>query len=262
MSSTVHAYLKRNLRFSALHFTLIDPENQEPAAAAKTAWAAEHAGSHAVLIGGSTGATAVRVDATVRAVQNAVGVPVILFPSSADGVSEAADAVLFMAMLNSQDARFLVGEQLAAVERIEAAGLETIPMGYIVVEPGGRVGQVGKAELVRRDDVDAAVRYGLLARNFGMKYVYLEAGSGAAQPVPAPMIRRVRADVGLPVIVGGGIRDAAAARRVVEAGADVFVTGNLLEGDVDVTKTLRTILSESLKDLRRRMRHARGGGGS
>lgn len=260
MSSSVHAYLKRNLRFSALHFTLIDPANQEPADAAKTAWAAERAGSHAVLVGGSTGATARRVDATVRAIQDSVGVPVILFPSGADGVSEAADAILFMAMLNSQDVRFLVGEQLAAVERIEEAGLETIPMGYVVVEPGGRVGQVGQADLVARDDVPTAVRYGLLARNFGMHYVYLEAGSGAPTPVPAPMIRQVRDRSGLPVIVGGGIRDAEAARGVLEAGADIFVTGNLLEGDVDVTKTLRTILSESIKDLRRRMRHAGGGG--
>ncbi len=260
MSLTVHAYLKRNLRFSALHFTLIDPANQEPTNAAKTAWAAERAGSHAVLVGGSTGVTARRVDATVRAIQEAVGVPVILFPSGAEAVSDAADAILFMAMLNSQDARFLVGEQLAAVERIEAAGLETIPMGYIVVEPGGRVGQVGKADLVARDDVDGAARYGLLARHFGMKYVYLEAGSGAPEPVPAAMIRRVRDTAGLPVIVGGGIRDATAARRVLEAGADVFVTGNLLEGDLDVTRTLRAILSESIKDLRRRMRHGRGGG--
>lgn len=259
MPSTVNQYLKRNLRFSSLHFTLIDPANQEPVEAAKTAWAAERAGSHAVLVGGSTGATAESVDATVRAVKDAVGVPVILFPSGADGVTDAADAVLFMMMLNSQEARFLVGEQLAAVERIEKAGMEAIPMGYIVVEPGGRVGEVGRAKLVARDDAAAAVRYGLLARYFGMDYVYLEAGSGAPEPVPAEIIRQVRSRVGLPVIVGGGIRDAAAARRVVEAGADVFVTGNVLEGDIDVTKTLRKILTESLEGLRRRMRHGKGG---
>lgn len=260
MSTTVNQYLKRNLRFTALHFTLIDPANQEPDASSRIAWAAERAGSHAVLVGGSTDATERRVDATVRAVKDAVGIPVILFPNGAEGVSSAADAVLFMMMLNSEDPRFLVDEQLRAVDRVEADGLETIPMGYVVVEPGGRVGQVGQARLVKRDDVAGAVRYALLARYFGMDYVYLEAGSGAAEPVPAPMIRAARDRAGLPVIVGGGIRTADAARRVVEAGADIFVTGNLLEGDVDVTKTLRTIFRESIRELRRRMRPAKGAG--
>jgi phosphoglycerol geranylgeranyltransferase len=85
----------------------------------------------------------------------------------------------------------------------------------------------------------------------------LEAGSGAPDPVPVEMIKAVKHRVGLPLIVGGGIRDAAAARTVVEAGADIFVTGNLLEADVDVHKTLGEILRNSVDQLRRRFRQVR-----
>jgi phosphoglycerol geranylgeranyltransferase len=127
-------------------------------------------------------------------------------------------------------------------------------MGYVVVEPGGRVGSVGRARLVPRDAPEEALRYARLAEYYGMAYVYLEAGSGASEPVPVEMIRTVKEGCGLPLIVGGGIRDAASAKAVVEAGADVFVTGNLIEEEIDVQKALGRILRESLAHLRRRFR--------
>jgi phosphoglycerol geranylgeranyltransferase len=252
MSLKVSTYLRRNLRWGAMHFTLLDPEKVGSQKAAAVAQAAEAAGSHAILVGGSTGVG--DIDEFVLAVKSAVDVPVILFPGGAQGVSRHADAILFMVMLNSRDPRFLVEEQLDAVDMIAASGVEPLPMGYVVVAPGGRVGQVGGAQLVAREDEATAVRYARLAQFLGMHYVYLEAGSGAPQPVPASMIKAVKREVRIPVIVGGGIRDATAAKAVVEAGADIFVTGNLLEEELDVQKTLRAILLDSVEGLKRRMK--------
>lgn len=256
MSRKVHAYLRRNLRWSSLHFTLIDPEKQAPERAGEIAKAAENAGSHAILVGGSSGVHGGNLDACVEAIKTQVRVPVILFPGNAQGVSKHADAILFMQMLNSQSPRFLMEEQVAATERIRELGIEVIPMGYIVVAPGGRVGEVGQAKLVARERPQEAVRYALAAQYFGMDYVYLEAGSGADATVPASMIEAVAKAVDIPVIVGGGIRSAAAARELVAAGADVIVTGNLLEGPVDVQKTLTEIIQESIQALRKKFRDA------
>ncbi len=130
-------------------------------------------------------------------------------------------------------------------------------MGYIVVAPGGTVGKVGKADLIQPDEQERAVRYALAAQYFGMRFVYLEAGSGAKQPVDPGIIRAVKRAIDIPVIVGGGIRTADAAHESIKAGADIIVTGTLVEGAVDVHKTLNSLffdLSERLKrEFRRRL---------
>lgn len=256
MTRRVHGYLKRNLRWSSLHFTLIDPEKQTPEKAGLVARAAQEAGSHAILVGGSTGIEADSVDQTVRAIKGQVHVPVILFPGGAKGLSAHADAVFFMSLMNSQSPRYLLDEQVGAAERIQEMGLEVLPMGYIVVAPGGRVGEVGQVRLVARDRPRDAARYALAAQFFGMDYVYLEAGSGATEPVPEEMIREVNARIDLPLIVGGGIRNAETARALLLAGADVIVTGNILEGPVDVQKTLAEIIRESIDHLKKKLREA------
>ena len=256
MRRRVHYYLQRNLRWSSLHLTLIDPEKQPPERAANLAKAAQSAGSHGIMIGGSSGVTRADLDATVKAVKGEVSVPVILFPGSSEGVSPHADAVFFMSMLNSQSPRFLVEEQWGAVDAIAASGLEVLPLGSIVVAPGGKVGAGGQARLLPRDRPEEAVRYALMAQYFGMQYVYLEAGSGASDPVPLPMIHEVSKRLDLPLIVGGGIRDATTARNLVQAGADILVTGNLVEGPIDVQKTLGEIIRESIDELKKKIREA------
>ena len=84
--------------------------------------------------------------------------------------------------------------------------LELIPVGYILVEPGMKLGELGEADLISRENFWKAMEYALTAEFMGMDYVYLEAGNGAAQPVPAGMIRAVKRELSIPLIVGGGIR--------------------------------------------------------
>jgi len=69
-----------------------------------------------------------------------------------------------------------------------------------------------------------------------MHYIYLEAGSGADKPVPAEMITAVKKAVGkeTKLIVGGGIRDGNIAGEKVKAGADMIVTGTIVEQVEDV----------------------------
>src|SRR5688500_14344729 len=98
MARRVHSYLRRSMRWSHLHFTLIDPDKQSAERAGLIADAALKAGSHAILVGGSTGVNGDIVNATVKSVKERVHLPVILFPGGAEGVSPHADAIFFMTM--------------------------------------------------------------------------------------------------------------------------------------------------------------------
>ena len=135
-----------------------------------------------------------------------------------------------------------MGEQRRAAPLVKKWGLEAIPMAYLVVEPGMRAGEVGQADPIPRSRPQDAVEYALAAQMLGMKLVYLAAGSGAPEPVPAPMIRAVREALEIPLIVGGGIRTADAAGTVARAGADIVVTGTIVERAKD-GETLRRIIA-------------------
>lgn len=209
--------------------TLLDPDKQVAVEAARLARAAERAGSDAIMIGGSTGVTQEKVDRTVLAIKAAVRVPTILFPASAGNLSRHADALYFMSLLNSRDPQLIVGEQRHAAPLVKRWKLETIPMAYLIVEPGMRAGEVGHAEAIPRGKPEVAVEYALAAQMFGMKLVYLEAGSGAPAPPPPAMIGAVKGAISIPLVVGGGIRTANAARDVARAGADIVVTGTVVE---------------------------------
>jgi putative glycerol-1-phosphate prenyltransferase/phosphoglycerol geranylgeranyltransferase len=69
------------------------------------------------------------------------------------------------------------------------------------------------------------------AELLGLRWVYLEAGSGAQNPVPVDMVAAVRNSTKLKVIVGGGLRKPQDVRDRVLAGADAIVVGNLFEKD-------------------------------
>ncbi len=220
----------------AVHLTLIDPDSQAPEVAGHIAREAEGGGTDAIMVGGSTGATGATVEQTVKAIKAACSLPVILFPANAGGLCEGADAVFFMSLLNSRDVNYITTNQAIGAPIVYRYGIEPISMAYILIEPGGAAGWVGDARLIPRNRPKLAVAYALAAKYLGMHYIYLEAGSGADKPVPVEMVAAVKKAVGkeTKVIVGGGIRDGIAAKERVKAGADMIVTGTIVEQVRDV----------------------------
>ena len=220
----------RTLGRRAAHLGLIDPDKQGPEEAGRLAATFARAGSDGIMVGGSTGVDPRITDETVLEVRRGCGLPVILFPAGAACLSRHADALFFMMLLNSLDRRFLIEEQRRGAPCVRRYGLEPIPMGYLIFEPGMRAGEVGRAELVARSDTRLAVEYALTAQYYGMACVYLESGSGAPEPLPPATIRAVKRNLDIPVIVGGGLTTPEAARLTVRAGADLVVTGTVAEG--------------------------------
>jgi phosphoglycerol geranylgeranyltransferase len=246
----VEQYLRDHLVGGPLHFTLIDPDKSRGAKAATVARGAASLGSHAILLGGSTGISREVMSDAARAIKQSVKIPAIIFPEGPGSLTPDADAVLFMSLLNSRNLDLVIRTHARSASTVRKMGLEAIPMGYLVVAPGMRVGEVGSVDTVPRDDLPAATGYGLAAELLGMRFVYLEAGSGAPAPVPAEMVRAVRDALSIPLIVGGGIRSGAEAKTLLDAGANVLVTGTITEEE-GLGSAFRGILEE--------VRRARGG---
>ncbi|MCL1984148.1 MAG: geranylgeranylglyceryl/heptaprenylglyceryl phosphate synthase [Methanomassiliicoccaceae archaeon] len=238
---TVKEYLLERMKKGTIHLTLLDPDKQPVEDAANIARKAEEAGTDAIMIGGSTDVTQDNLSATASAIKKACGLPTIYFPSGANAISEKCDAIFFMSMVNSTSIDWVIGEQVKGSLITKKLGLEPISMGYIIVEPGMKVGEVGKARPVKRDNIKEAMAYALACEYLGMNFVYLEAGSGADRPVPPEMITAVKQILSVPLIVGGGIRTPEAAEAARIAGADAVVTGTFVERCSDNCELMKVI---------------------
>jgi len=209
--------------------TLIDPEKVTPAQACKIAQNARTSQTSAIMVGGSTFSSVMHLDAVVKAIKRTVDIPVILFPSNVTGISRHADAIWFMSLLNSVDPYFLMGVQILGAPLVKRNRIEPISLGYIIVGEGGTAGIVGRAVPIPYDKPELAVAHALAGQYLGMRFIYLEAGSGAKNPVPPQMINIVKNEIDVPLVVGGGIRSGQQALEAASAGADVIVTGNVIE---------------------------------
>ncbi len=159
--------------------------------------------------------------------------PVVLFPGSPAQLSEHADAVLFLSLISGRNPELLIGHHVNAAPTVRALCLEAIPTGYMLVD-GGKpttVSYVSQTVPIPHDKPGIAAATALAGALLGLRTIYMDTGSGAQRTVSPEMIAAVRANVDLPIIVGGGIRDAATARTLCEAGADVLVVGTAFEED-------------------------------
>ena len=234
-------------KFGTRHATLLDPADQSAEDAAAKALAAVEGGSKLILVGGSTNTPENKVHDTVVGIQEALElrvwaasqdstvneedwrIPVILFPGGAHALSSSADAILFMMLMNSTIPRFLVEEQVKGATWLHEAGIEMLPTAYLICEPGGKAGEVGQANLLNSPkDIRA---YSLCAKGYGMKILYLEAGSGAPSPLDSEMIKSAEGEC---LFVGGGIRTTEHAISAKEAGASWIVTGTIVEEQEDL----------------------------
>ncbi|MDD5675423.1 MAG: geranylgeranylglyceryl/heptaprenylglyceryl phosphate synthase [Chitinivibrionales bacterium] len=223
------------------YWVLLDPDHFSITQAQTLARQAESAGVDALLIGGSLLHTA-HFDGFVAAVKKAVAIPIILFPGDATQLSRHADALLFLSLISGRNPVNLIGEHVKAAPVIKEYGIEPISTAYMLVESGAvtSVEFMSNTRPLPRNKPMIAAAHALAAQYMGMSMIYLEAGSGAHNTVPNDLIALVRQYVQIPIIVGGGIHSAATAKEKLAAGADIIVTGNLLQRK-DGLKTMRAI---------------------
>ena len=211
-------------------FWLIDPARVMPEMIDPRWEKAREAGVDAILIGTSLGFSP-SAEMTIKSIRAHTDLPLILFPGSAMQITRFVDAILFLSLVSGRNAQYLIGEQVHGAPLIKAYSIEPIPTAYILIECGATtaVQYVSQTLPIPADKPDIARAHALAAEYLGMKFVYLEAGSGAPHPVPTEMIRQVKAYISIPVIVGGGLTRPEQVQAAVCAGADFVVVGSALE---------------------------------
>ncbi len=235
-------------RDGAMLFVLIDPcDHPSSEKAAETAEQACNGGADLVLVGGSIGAQGALLDDTTKRIKEKVNVPIVLFPGNIATITPYADAVYFMSLLNSRNPYWISQAQTLAAPMVKRMGLEALPVGYIVVEPGGTVGWVGDANLVPRDKPQIAASLALAGELMGSHYIITDAGSASKLgPVPVEMISAVAKVLSVPYIIAGGIRTPKQARDAIGAGGDIIQVGTAVENRGNV-RGIVSSLSAAIK---------------
>ncbi|MDX9758524.1 MAG: geranylgeranylglyceryl/heptaprenylglyceryl phosphate synthase [Bacteroidota bacterium] len=213
-------------------FLLVDPDKANISMLPGFVAEAQEAGVDGFLIGGSL-TLLPRFEECLRAMKVAARVPVIIFPGGIHQISGEADAILFLSTISGRNPEQLIGQHVLAAPMIHELGIEPIATGYMIIESDAVTSTefMSYSKPIPRAKPEIAAAHALAAEMLGMKLVYLEAGSGAPQSVPAGMIRMVRSLVDIPLFVGGGIRTPGAAAEKVAAGASVVIVGNHFEDD-------------------------------
>lgn len=220
---------------------LIDPDKLGQREYLALAEAAESQGVDAILVGTSFMLKS-DFDGAVQSIKRATALPVIIFPGSYSQITPHADAILFTSLISCRNPHYLIEEQVKGAPFVKAANLESIPTGYMLIESGSltSVQFISGSLPIPRSKPDIACAHALAAQYLGMKLVYLEAGSGADQPVPVEMVRAVAGYIDIPVMVGGGLRTPDDCARRIAAGASFVIMGNHLEtgGDLSLLREL------------------------
>ncbi len=233
-------YIKDRIeKDGAILSVIIDPcDYQNPQKAIETGISSAKAGADIIAVGGSIGAQGKLLDDVTRTIKKAVSVPVVLFPGNIATLTPYADAVYFMSLLNSRNPYYITQAQTISSPIIKKMGIEPLPMGYIVIEPGGTVGWVGDANLVPRNKPKIAAALALAGQYSGCRFIFTDAGSAAYEPVPVEMVKAVRNEIDIPYLVAGGIRSGEQAAAIVRAGADWIQIGTAAENSNNVKETV------------------------
>jgi len=218
----------------AAYVVLLDPDRKDESSIQKRVENANISGVDALFVGGSLIMDS-NCTERVKMIKSISDIPVILFPGGIGQLNSYYDAMLFMSVISGRNPHYLIGEQVLAAPIVKDMGIEAISTGYILMDggAGSTVEFISGTRPIPMNRVDIAVAHALAGQFLGMRLIYLEAGSGAIEPVSTSIIKATSDAIDVPIIVGGGIRDPEVARLSVEAGASIIVTGTILENSPD-----------------------------
>ncbi|MBZ0198224.1 MAG: geranylgeranylglyceryl/heptaprenylglyceryl phosphate synthase [Ignavibacteriaceae bacterium] len=229
----IYKYLQDVIKTKgAAYLVLLDPDKLNENKLTKFVEVCGSSGVDGFLIGGSLMINGDIGSFTTR-LKSITNLPAIIFPGAVNQVTHQADGLLYLSVISGRNAEHLIGKHVLAAPLIKEAGIEVLSTGYIIVESG----KVTTAQYMSgsfpmpRNKPEIAAATALAAEYMGMKFIYLEAGSGAELSVPDEMVKAVSSYCSIPVIVGGGIRSANVARDKVKNGAGIIVTGNFFEDE-------------------------------
>ena len=216
---------------------LIDPDKVTSTSLSTLVARAVEAKADYLFVGGSL-VISDTLDSCILQIKKECNIPVILFPGSPSQISRHADALLYLSLISGRNPELLIGQHVISAPFVKRSGLEIISTGYMVIDGGAptTVSYISNATPLPADKPDIALCTAMAGEMLGKKLIYMDAGSGAKKPISEEMIAAVSQNIEVPLIVGGGIRDAEKAYLNCKAGADVIVIGNAIEKDLTLVK--------------------------
>jgi putative glycerol-1-phosphate prenyltransferase len=214
----------------AAFLVLLDPDNLQEEKLTLFARHCEKSGVDGFLIGGSLLIND-NLESFLKLLKSVTSLPTIIFPGDVNQVSSEADAILYLSVVSGRNPEHLIGKHVLAAPIIRKCGIEPISTGYLLIESGRTTtAQYMSGSLpIPRNKPEIAAATALAAEYLGMKLIYLEAGSGADNPIPNEMVKAVSKFCSVPIVVGGGIKTPGTAKEKVQNGAKIIVTGNFFE---------------------------------
>lgn len=225
---------------------LIDPEKTNHESALKTLIEKiVFAKVDFIFVGGST-VSREQFQKTVSIIKSLCSIPVVIFPGGSHQFSEKADALLFLSLVSGRNPDFLITHHIQAVPDIINSSIEVLPTAYLLVDGGtsSSVAYVSQTTPIPRNQENIVLDTALAAIFQGKQLVFLDAGSGAKQAVPASIIPKIKAHKDVPIIVGGGIQRIQDIERFKNCGANVIVIGNKIEAEIDFLLDIKLFKSQ------------------
>jgi phosphoglycerol geranylgeranyltransferase len=198
----------------------------------------EH-GADYIFVGGSLITDYVMTEVIAK-IKSYTNIPVILFPGNSLHIDSQADAILLLSLISGRNPEFLIGQHVISAPILRKSGLEIMPTGYMLIDSGRQTtaSYISNTNPIPHDKPGIAACTAMAGEMLGMKLTYLDAGSGAMNPVSPEMIAAVRQSVDTPIIVGGGINSIKKAKNALSAGADVIVVGNGIEENINLLREI------------------------
>jgi phosphoglycerol geranylgeranyltransferase len=209
---------------------LLDPDKMRLQKLEETLALAVECGIDYFFIGGSLVVNNM-LDELLLRIREQCNIPTLLFPGNSFQLSYRADGILFLSLISGRNAELLIGQHVISAPFLKMSPLEIISTGYMLIDGGvaTAVQYMSNTSPIPAHKDDIAVCTALAGELLGLKMIYLEAGSGAQNPVSERMIEAVSGAISVPLLVGGGIRTPEKVAANFRAGADLIVVGNALE---------------------------------
>jgi len=229
---------------------LIDPDNVRLGKLDKVLELSRDANVDYFFIGGSLVVNDM-LDMVLANIKKTTQIPTILFPGNSFQLSYKADGLLFLSLISGRNADLLIGKHVITAPFLKISPLEIMSTGYMLVDGGisTTVQYMSNTTPIPANKDDIALCTAMAGELLGLKMIYMDAGSGAQNPISTSMIEAVSTAIDIPLIVGGGIRTPEKAFENVKAGADVIVVGNAIEKDPHLIKEMAAAVHEAENTL-------------
>lgn len=201
----------------------------------------KHADFDLILIGGSLVNEPDLITELIKAIKKLSALPVYLFPGHAIQLNKEADGILFISLISGRNPEFLIGQHVISAPLIKSYNLDVIPTGYMIVgDSMTSAHYMSQTHAIPYFKTDIAIATALAGEMLGLKFIYIDGGSGADRSPSLAILKGVSDEIEIPLIVGGGIQNRKQVDDAFKNGANLVVIGSAAERDPSIIAKMKT----------------------